>query len=265
MGFRLKALALHLLASASVLTLVLGMLYLGWYRWPGWYLSDSLGVVMVLAGVDVAVGPLLTSVVARPDKPQRELRRDIAIIVAVQICALLYGTVSLWRGRPLYYAFSENVLQLVQAYDINHDELTLARQQNAVLVPHWYSLPRWIWAPLPLDPQERARIFQAAISGGDDVIAMPRYYRPWEQGLPALRRQLKPVDDVPYFSRPQKNAFKQAMRVWGLAADQSNAIAFTGRGTPLLAVFDPGNQRLRAVCRLTATFGRGPSCQATGD
>jgi hypothetical protein len=265
MGFRLKALALHLLASASVLTLVLGMLYAGWYRWPGWYLSDALGVVLVLAGVDVAVGPLLTCVVARPDKPLRELRRDISIIVAVQLCALLYGTASLWRGRPLYYAFSENVLQLVQAYDINGAELELARRQNAPIVPHWYSLPRWIWAPLPEDPRERARIFQEAISGGDDVIARPRFYRPWEQGLPALRQQLKPVDEVLYFSRPQKNAFKLSMRAAGLATDRSNAIAFTGRGTPLLAVFDPDHQSLRAICRLTATFGRGASCRASGD
>jgi hypothetical protein len=264
MAFRLKALAVHLLASASVLTLVLGALYVGWYRWPGWYLSDCVSVLIVLAGVDVAVGPLLTCVVAHPGKPPRQLRRDIAIIVTIQICALLYGSVSLWRGRPLYYAFSENVLQLVQAYDINADELALARRQNAPIVPRWYSLPRWIWAPLPEDPEERARIFRGALSGGDDVIAMPRYYRPWERGLPLLMQQLKRVDDVPYFARSQKNALKEAMRASGLDPQQLNAIAFTGRGNPLLAVFDPGHQKLRAVCRLSSTFGHGPTCQPSG-
>jgi len=77
---------------------------------------------MVLAGVDLALGPLLTFVIARADKPRQELARDIAIIVVVQICALVYGAVSLWNGRPMYYAFSENVLQLVQAYDIDEHE-----------------------------------------------------------------------------------------------------------------------------------------------
>jgi hypothetical protein len=155
MRFRFKALGLHLLASATVLTLVLGTLYAGWYRWPGWYLSDALNVLLVLAGVDLALGPLLTSIVAAPGKPRSELRRDIAIIVFVQLCALVYGTASLWRGRPLYYAFSENVLQLVQAYDINASELALARQKNAAILPHWYSLPQWIWAPLPQNPYRR--------------------------------------------------------------------------------------------------------------
>ena len=216
MRFRLKAFGLHLLASAVVLTLVLGTLYLGWYRWPGWYLADVLHVVTVLAGVDLAVGPLLTFVIARSSKPRRELTRDVAIIVAVQLFALLYGTVSLWNGRPLYYAFSENVLQLVQAYDIDAHELALARQQNAELAPHWYSLPRWIWAPLPLDSHERDRIVASAIVGGDDVISMPRYFKRWEQGLPALRTQLKKLDDLGFFSSADKNALKERMRAAGI-------------------------------------------------
>ena len=94
------------------------MLYFGWYRWPGWYLTDVVHVVMVMVGVDIVLGPLLTLIIARSDKPRRVLARDIAVIVAVQLCALVYGTTSLWSGRPLYYAYSENILQLVQAYDI---------------------------------------------------------------------------------------------------------------------------------------------------
>jgi hypothetical protein len=250
MRFRLKALGLHLLASAVALTLVLGTLYLGWYRWPGWYLADALHVVTVLAGADLAVGPLLTFIVARSSKSRRELTRDIAMIVAVQLFALIYGAVSLWHGRPLYYAFSENVLQLVQAYDIDAHELALARQQNAELMPHWYSLPRWIWAPLPQDPHERDRIVASAIAGGDDVISMPRYFKRWEQGLPALREQLRKVDDLRYFSGADKKVLKERMRAAGLATDQLNSMPLTGRGQPLLAVFDPANLKVTAIFKV---------------
>ncbi len=152
MKFRLKALGLHLSASTCALSLILGALYLGWYYWPGWALTDVTHVVVVMVGVDVVVGPLLTFVIARASKPRRELVRDIAMIVAVQLCALIYGTVSLWHGRPLYYAYSETVLQLVQAYDIDAQESAAGRRLNPDFAPHWYSLPRWIWAPLPQDP-----------------------------------------------------------------------------------------------------------------
>lgn len=247
MKFRLKAFGLHLLTSSVALTLVLGSLYLGWYHWPGWHLADVSHVVPVMIGVDIVVGPLLTFVVARSTKPRRELARDIAVIVTVQLCALIYGTVSLWNGRPLYYAFSENVLQLVQAYDIDDQELVAGRRQNPALAPHWNSLPRWIWAPLPQDSEERSKIVASAVTGGDDVISMPRYFKPWDQGLPALRTQLKKVDDVGYFTRSDKNALKEHMQAAGLAPEQPNSMPLTGRGYPLLAVFDPASLKMRAI------------------
>jgi hypothetical protein len=247
MKFRLKALGLHLLASASALSLILGSLYLGWYRWPGWYLADVLHVVLVMAGVDVVVGPLLTFVIAKAGKPRRELARDISIIVAVQLFALIYGTVSLWSGRPLYYAYSETVLQMVQAYDIDSEQAALGLSKNPQLAPHWYSVPRWIWAPLPTDSDSRQKIISAAITGGDDVISMPQYFKPWEQGLPTLRAVLKKIDDVAYFMGRDKKKLKERMLARGFDPSLANCIPLTGRGPPLLAVLDPASLKILAL------------------
>jgi hypothetical protein len=249
MRFRLKAFSLHLLSSATVLTLVLGALYFGWYRWPGWYLTDVTRVIVVMICVDVVLGPTLTLIIANQKKSRRELARDIGIIVAIQLCALSYGSVQLWNGRPLYYAFSENVLQLVQAYDIDANEAKLGREQNPALAPHWYSLPRWIWAPLPQDPDERGKIVVAAISGGDDVISMPKYFKRWEEGMPSLRGQLKKVDDIGYFAKSEKKVLKEEMNAAGLPEDQKDTIPLVGRGHPLLAVIDPASLRITAVFR----------------
>jgi hypothetical protein len=247
MRFRLAALGLHLLASCVVLTIILGGLYLGWYRWPGWYLAGAGQVTTVLAGVDLVAGPLLTFIIASSVKPRRVLMRDIAVIVTIQLIALAYGTVSLWHGRPMYYAFSEDALSLVQAYDIEDAELSIARKLNAPLLPHWYNLPRWIWAPLPQDSAEQNKIIASAVSGGSDVISMPRYYKPWDAGLPALRSQLKKIGDIKYFSGNEKKLLEARVRAADLAADQPNTIALTGRGRPLLAVFDLANLNILGV------------------
>src|SRR3974390_849415 len=220
MRFRLKAFGLHLLASATALTLILGILYFGWYRWPGWYLTDVKTVVLVMIGVDVVLGPTLTFIIANNKKPRRELARDIGIIVAVQFCALIYGATMLWNGRPLYYAYSEGILQLVQAYDIDAAEAARGRRENRQFAPHWYSLPRWIWGPPPEAPKVRDEIVAAAVTGGDDVIAMPQYFKSWEQGLPELRAKLKKVDNVAYFAPPEKKTLKERLQAAGLPIDQ---------------------------------------------
>jgi len=247
MKFRLKAFSLHLLGSTTVLTLILGTLYFGWYRWPGWYLADATPVVTVLIGVDLVIGPLMTFVVASNSKAHHVLARDIAIIVAVQVCALIYGATSLWNGRPLYYAFSETVLQLVQAYEINADSAELGRKQNAGLAPHWYSLPRWVWAPLPTDGEEAQKIIAEAISGGADVTSMPQYFKPWDLGLPSLQERLNRVDDVPYFSPTEKKKLKERLHAAGLGTDQLNTMTFTGKGSPVLAVFDLANLKIIGI------------------
>ena len=87
----------------------------------------------------------------------------------------------------------------------------------------------------------------SAVGGGDDVISMPRYFKPWEQGLPALRSQLKKVDDLGYFSAADKKILKEHMRAAGLSPDQLNSIPLTGRGHPLLAVFDPARLKIRGI------------------
>jgi hypothetical protein len=249
MRFRLKAFGLHLLASACALTLVLGGMYLGWYRWPGWYLSSVLHIVGIVLMVDIIIGPTLTLVVASPGKPRKELARDIGIIVAVQLVALGYGTLTLWMGRPLYYAFSVDCLQLVQASDLHSDEIALGERQNPQFAPHWYSLPRWIWAPLPTNPREATNIVQGTLFGGTDVIQMPRLFRPWEQGLPDLRKQLTTVDQMKYFSRREKQRLKSRMQHLGLAGDQADTLVFWGGSLRLLAVFDPQTLRIVALLR----------------
>lgn len=248
MQLRLKAFGLHLLGSATALALVLGVLYLGWYRWPGWYLSGVLHVVGILILVDVALGPTLTLIIANPRKPRRELTRDVAMIVTVQLAALIYGSGALWQGRPLYYSFSADRLEFVAASDIDRDEIRRALRQNPALAPHWYSRPRWVWAPLPDDPEEAMKIVQGAVlGGGKDVIDMPRYYRPWDQGLPKLREQLTELDNIQYLSKKEKQSLRAHLTAQGLPPNQRNALIMWGSSRRLLAVFDPATLRLQAL------------------
>jgi hypothetical protein len=157
----------------------------------------------------------------------------------------------LWSGRPLYYAFSVDCLEIVQASDIDAEARKASDRQKLELAPHWYSLPRWIWAPLPQDSEEAQKIVASVLQGGSDVIALPQYYKPWDQGLKDLHAQLKKVDQIRYFSLKQKKVLKERMRASGLDADQPDAIALMGRGPSLLAVLDPASLKIKAIIKAT--------------
>ena len=247
MRFRLTAFGLHLTGSAVALTAVLGAFWLGWYRWPGWYLASVLQVAGILVMVDLVLGPTLTLIVAGPAKPRRELARDIGIIVTVQLAALIYGATTLWLGRPLYYTFSVDRLEIVQASDLKADEIARARRENPALAPFWYSRPRWIWAPLPANSEEAQKIVGGALLGGADIIQMPRYFRPWEQGLPELGKRLERLHDLKYFTPAEERTLKSRIAELGLPTDQANAMVMWGGNRRVLAVFDPRTLEIKGL------------------
>jgi|SRR5579871_1892944 len=247
MRFRLKAFGLHLSGSTTTLTLVLGAFWLLWYRWPGWYLASVLHVVGILVMVDLVLGPTLTFIVASPTKRTAVLARDIAIIVTVQLAALVYGATTLWLGRPLYYTFSADRLELVQGSDLKAEDIAAGQRDNPSLAPFWSSRPRWVWAPLPDDPEEAQKIVAASVTGGTDIIQMPRAYRPWNQGLSELRKKLTTLDEMRYFSRKEKAALKGRMTQLGLSVDQANAMVLWGGTRRVLAVFDLKTLAIQAM------------------
>ena len=138
----------------------------------------------------------------------------------------------------------------MQASDIDNAERALALRQNPALAPHWYSRPRWVWAPLPDDANQALSIVNDATFGsGKDIIDMPRYFKPWEQGLPKLRDQLMRLEDMKYFSKPQQQTLRVRMAEHNLPVNERNMMVMWGGSQRLLVVFDPVTLHILAILR----------------
>lgn len=250
MQFRARAFSLHLLSSAIALTLVVGILYLGWYAWPAWYLVGALPVAAIMVMVDVGLGPLATLVIANPAKPRAEFRRDVAIIVLIQLLALGYGAFTLWKGRPLFYTFSMDRYEVVSASDIDDQDLDVARKENPTFVPGLFSAPRWVWAPLPENEKERKDIVESALfATGKDVINMPRYFKPFEQAHFAIRAQLKPIEEVRGLTKTEKEMLAPRVAELGEPDKAVGAILFDGPSKSAVAVVDRETLEIKAILK----------------
>ena len=64
---RYKAAGIHLAISAAVAVVVLALLLLVWYPQPYFRLAGGAGLMLILIGVDVVTGPLLTLIVFRDE------------------------------------------------------------------------------------------------------------------------------------------------------------------------------------------------------
>ena len=98
-GFsRWQAAGTHLLVSIAIAVAVVALMLALWYPGPLFEAAGGTGLLYILVGVDVVLGPLLTLIVFKSGK--RGMKFDLAAIGLVQAAALLYGMHVVFLARP---------------------------------------------------------------------------------------------------------------------------------------------------------------------
>lgn len=119
----LAATAIHLLLSAAVALVCAVVVFALWYPPPFDELAKGRQLFLLVVAVDVVCGPLLTLIVFNPRKPRAELRRDLSVVVALQLAALTYGLVNVANARPIWLAFEGDRFRVVSVPDVNRRQL----------------------------------------------------------------------------------------------------------------------------------------------
>lgn len=116
--YRVKAAIAHLLVGL----LLVGLLFLFsswvWFPYPFSHVAGGVHLFILIATVDVVMGPLLTFVIFNRRKPHRELRRDLTWVVCLQLCALAYGIWTMAMARPVYLVHEVDRFQVITAADV---------------------------------------------------------------------------------------------------------------------------------------------------
>ncbi len=173
---RFKPALIHLAASLAVAIAVAAMVFALWY--PGAYrtLSGGTELFLLVVGVDWALGPLITFVIFDSRKPGKELRRDVAVVIALQLAALGYGLHMVSISRPVVLALEEDRFRVVPASGVYEKELPAA-------LPEFRSLsltgPRLVRSMLPTDPVKKSDALTLGLSGYD-IGARPALWQPWD-------------------------------------------------------------------------------------
>lgn len=217
--YRLKPALVHLGASLSVAAAVAVTVFALWF--PGAYRSFSGGteLFLLVVGVDLALGPLITLVIFDRRKPTKELRRDVVVVVALQLAALGYGLQTMSTARPVVLALEADRFRVVAASGVFVPELPSARADLRRLS---LTGPRMVRSVVPDDPEQKAKAMALALAGFD-IGTRPALWLPWDEGARAeALAHAKPLSVL-------------ADRHPSRQADLDAAISKTGRSVRALA------------------------------
>lgn len=188
---RVKAATVHLIASAIIATAALAAMLIFWYPPPYFHAMGGLKLMLLIVGIDVALGPLLTLIVF--DTRKKSLPFDLAFIAALQIGALGYGIHAMQAGRPVFTVFTGEALSIVSASEIDPEELAKARREEFRHLS--LSGPILVATEPPTNPEEASSLAFAALAG-IGIEHLPRYYVPFVEHRSRLLQAARTLDEL---------------------------------------------------------------------
>lgn len=183
----------HFFVSAVVVALAASLVFFVWYPAPWRQMLGVAAIFGIVVVVDLVCGPLLTLVLASPNKSKRERWVDLTLIALIQLSALTYGLWSVYGARPVVLAFEVDRLFVVTANEIQRELLSQAPQRMQ-------SLP---WAGVlqvglreSTSPQEYLNSVEQSINGISQSMR-PNWWSPYDEKVKtALRQKVKPLVEL---------------------------------------------------------------------
>lgn len=193
---RYQAFGSHLLGSATVAACCAALVFLVWYPGTLAYASGVTNIFLTLLAVDVVIGPVITLIVF--DRKKKELKRDLLVVLMLQLAALSYGMHAVFSARPVYVVFTADRFDLVFANSVSDTNLAKATHAEFKALP-WLR-PRVIATQRPDDPKVRQELMFGALTTGEDIQVLPQFYVPYDTQKPAVIAKLQALPELQKFN-----------------------------------------------------------------
>jgi len=95
-----------------------------WFPAPFLLLDGTWFAVLILAIVDIIIGPFLTLLLVHSKKSKIELRLDIAITLIIQLSALSYGLSKIYQERAFAIVYENGLFHPIPTKEIHPSSLT---------------------------------------------------------------------------------------------------------------------------------------------
>ena len=188
---RWHAAGAHLLISVVIAGAVLGLMFVLWYPPPLFQAMGGGGLALILIGVDVVMGPLLTLIVFRSGKPG--LKFDLAAIAILQLAALAYGGHIISLARPAFIVFVKDQFQVATVAELEPARLAEARFPQ-YRSPSWGG-PELVFGDWPKETADQQVLVGAALAG-EDLQHFPKHYAPYEAGRSAILAKARRLSEL---------------------------------------------------------------------
>ena len=238
--FRLRAFGIHLGISIFIALVSLYIVFMVWHPAP---LAKVVGVThifIMMLGIDVILGPLLTFIIARQGK--KSLKFDLAVIIVLQFAAFTYGIYNIAISRPVYIAFDTSRFEVVQANNIPVESL---EQASADYNSLGWGKPKFVAVkPTKTIEQKNDRLF-VELETGVAPSMQPNLYEPLDNQWSIMSKQAKPLNQL-----KQHNKEKEIDAIIANHSEPDSWLPLKGYESDGVVLLNKDKQRIIGIVNL---------------
>jgi hypothetical protein len=235
---RFRASVIHFLICIFIALVLFALFALVWYPAPLFKAVGGTDIFLMLLGIDVVLGPLLTLIVFKSGK--KTLKFDLAVIGAMQFAALCYGVFTLLAGRPVYVAALGFRFDVIQANEIGDSALGAAGKS----LPLWG--PVWVGTKAPSDADARERVMFTALNGAD-YGHFPEYHQPIENMREAILKDAHSISELKTLNPGDEVKIDAWLSGRGLSAEQVRFQGLKARAKDFAVILDANTAKVIGI------------------
>jgi hypothetical protein len=236
---RWKAAGMHLAISIAVaLAVVAAMLFL-WYPAPYFQAMGGSGLLMLVVGVDVVLGPLITLIIFNTKK--KSLKFDLTCVAIVQVMALAYGVSTMFQARPVYTVFNKDRFDVIIAADMSDKERE--KVTNAAFKSIPLSGPQLVAMDVPTDMKEVQRMLESGV----DSRAFSQYYVTYESKAKEAATASKPLTQIQKTNPTSAEKLKAFLTTKALNESKVGFLPLYTRNEDMTVVLDKESGKILAI------------------
>lgn len=190
--YKLKAFGLHFSISLLIALISMVIVFFVWYPAPLYKAAGVTKIFLILLGIDLVLGPMLTFIVSKPNK--KSLKFDLSMIVLLQLSAFIYGFYHVYDGRPAWIAYNADRFDLVKNNEIDTRKLTEALPTYQKVS---YSGARYVAAIIPKENSDRSNeILFDEVRYGIAPSQRPELFQPLSAVDDVMLTKAKAIDEL---------------------------------------------------------------------
>lgn len=232
---RIQASVAHFALSLVIALLTASLVFGIWYPYPYREVSGGRELFLLVVAVDIVLGPLITLAVFTRTKLWPELRRDLVVVVLMQLAALSYGLWTVSLARPVHMVFEYDRFRIVHAIEVVPELLAQARADvNALPITGPTLLALRPFA----DEEEKMNATLAALQGVS-LASRPDLWQPYDLSIPEVLKAAKPAEELKIRFPDQMAEIERVLGDEGRTPEKVLYLPLVGRKSFWTVFLDP--------------------------